>query len=458
MKMNMKKYSLLLFGILLAGALTSCSNEEGIPVITIPQIESAEITTGENITLGDSLYFSAVVNDDETPLSTLEVELTNGEVTLAQKSIRTKGNRVSLNNVSIFVPFAPGIMTGDELTLHLTLINVDGGETKVEKTIRAERPALPAVLYMVLSDNTVIELHAGDENPQLYESAEGVYKSAFSAKIASGENPLEADFVWNGGAENNTAVIGDPFGADVRFSYTNWLVQKIRFNALTFTLDMDGLNMIINVNSVQLLAAGDYLHAEVEFTKNQTFTIEGVVNPESSYNRDFFAYDPDNGSFTFTGESGKWDVFYSLSYDYFWVNRMNDTAPDAYWVIGAGHSSAPRWYPDFNEMGWDLEDVKQLAYMKKIGTGLYQASLYLSDQVPWGFDIQIYSNRTWSAEFAVFANDRFTGDKEGMRAAGGSMADIVMDEGFVPGYYRLTMDITGGLGNTKLHFERITSE
>jgi hypothetical protein len=458
MMMNMKKYSLLFLGIFFAGALTSCSNDDEMPVITIPVIESSEITSGDSIILGDSLYFRAVVNDTETPLSTLEVELTNGDMTLAKKSIRTKGNRVSLENVSLFVPFAPGIRNDDKLTLKLTLINVDGGEAKVEKTIRAVRPELPDTLYIVLSDKSVIELYATDKNLLVYESAEGVYKNAFSAKIATAKDPLEAVFVWNGGIETNSSVIGDPFGSDVRFSYTNWLVKKIRFDALNFTLDMEGQSMLIRVNGVLLVAAGDYLHAEIEFTENQTFTIEGIENPEDSYNRDFFVYDPENDSYTFTGKSGKWDVFYSLSYDYFWVNRMNDTAPNTYWIIGAGHTSVPRWYPDFNDMGWDLDDVKQVAYMKKIGTGLYQASVYLSDQVPWGFDIQVYSNRTWNAEFAVFSNDRITGDKEGIRPAGSSMADIVMDEGFVPGYYRITMDITEGLSNAKMNFERLTSE
>lgn len=456
--MNMKKHSLLLLGIFLAAIFTSCSNDDEVPVITIPSIESAVIASGESITLGDSLFFSAVVNDAQTPLSTLEVALTSGDVTLAQKSIRTKGNRVTLDNASLFVPFAPGIQTNDALTLHLTLINVDGGETKMEKTLTAVRPELPATLFMVLGDESVIELHATEENPLVYESAESVYKSAFSAKIATATDLLNADYVWNGGAENNSALIGGPFGSDVRFSFTNWLVKKIRFNALTFTLDMEGVNMLIKVNGVQLVAAGEYMHAQVDFTENQTFTIEGVQNPEASYNRDFFTYDAASGNYTFTGKSGKWDIFYSLSYDYFWVNRMGDTAPDTYWIIGAGHSSSPRWYDDFNDIGWDLDDVKQVAYMKKLNAGIYQASVYLSDQVPWGFDIQVYSNRTWSAEFAVFANDRFTGDSEGMRAAGGSMADIVMNDGFVPGYYRLTLDITAGLDNAKMDFERLTSE
>ena len=96
--------------------------------------------------------------------------------------------------------------------------------------------------------------------------------------------------------------------------------------------------------------------------------------------------------------------------------------------------------------------------MKPIEANKYQASIYLSDQVPWGFDIQIYSNRTWKANFAVFANDRLTGDIEGFLAAGRNMADLVMSDGFVPGYYRLTLDITDGLAKAKVHIERLIAE
>lgn len=458
MMMNMRILRIFLVWTLLTGALFSCNDDNQEMVITIPEIETVAFAGGESITLGDSLFFNAVVSDEVTPLSTLEVELwTDGEL-LTSKSIRTRGNSVALDRISLFVPFVPNIVTGDELVVRFTLINIDGGETTVEKTLEAVRPTLPGTLYIVMSDETVITLYATEENPMMYESEEGGYASTFSAKIATAEDPLEAQFVWNAGTEDNTAVIGDKFGTDVRFAYDSWLVKKIKFDALSFTLDIDGLKLVVKVNGVQMIASGEYLYAGVDFTENQEFEIEGVENPEEAYNRDFFTYNAETGKYRFTGKTGKWDVYYSLNYNYIWVNRMADVAPETYWIIGAGHSSVPRWYPAFNDVGWDLDDVKQVVYMKPVGENKYSASVYLSDQVPWGFDIQVYSNRTWGAEFAVFSNDRFTGDMEGMRAAGGSMADIVMDDGFIPGYYLMTLDITEGLGSAKMDFERLMAE
>lgn len=454
----MNIYKLLLAGALLTVGLLSCNNDDAETVITIPEIETLAVSGSDNVTLGDSVFFNATVNDDKTPLSTLEVELLSKEVVLEHKTIRTKGNKVSLSDISIFVPFMPNVATGDELTLRFTLINVNGGEAKMEKKLKAVRPQLPETLYMVLSDESVIELHATEENPLMYESDEGGYVSAFSAKIATSPNPLEAEYVWNAGDKDNTAVIGNKFGPDVRFSYNSWLVKKIKFDAFSFTLDVEGLKLVVKVKGVQMIASGEYLYAGVNFTKGGEFEIEGIENPEAACNRDFFTYNAQTGKYTFTGESGKWDVYYSLNYNYIWVNRMADVAPATYWIIGAGLSSIPRWYPAFNDVGWDLDDVKQLAYMKPIEANKYQASIYLSDQVPWGFDIQIYSNRTWKANFAVFANDRLTGDIEGFLAAGRNMADLVMSDGFVPGYYRLTLDITDGLAKAKVHIERLIAE
>ena len=135
---------------------------------------------------------------------------------------------------------------------------------------------------------------------------------------------------------------------------------------------------------------------------------------------------------------------------------MTDVAPVTYWIIGHGFTSSPTWNSAFNSIGWDLNDVKQLAYMRLLEPNKYQATVYLSDQHDWGgFDIQIFSNRTWDAQFAVFSNDLFTGDSSGVSVAGGSMADLVGGEGFIPGYYRITLDVSDGLNKSKVDFKRL---
>lgn len=209
------------------------------------------------------------------------------------------------------------------------------------------------------------------------------------------------------------------------------------------------------IKNTTLSSSGSYYYASINFTKNEEVVISGINDIDKAYNRDFFEYNAATGKYKFTGNSGNWDVYYSTELNYIWVTRMNDIAPATYWIVGCGFSSIPRWYTAFNTLGWDMNDVKQLAYMKYLGNNKYQATIYLSDQTEWGFDIKMHSNRTWDANYAVFANNRITGDKKGIKVAGANNADIVMDSNFTPGYFRLTLDISGGLSKAKVNLEKL---
>lgn len=452
----MKTFKILFLLIFISAIFVSCSDNDESSTIVVPVIESLAIKGNENIKLGDSIYFDAKVSDAVRPLSTLEVELVANDVVISSKSIRTKGNSVSLDNISLFVPFTSNIATGDELKVNFTLINVDGGETKEQKTLKAIRPELPETLYLILSDKSVIELHAKENTPYIYESEEGGYPSTFSTKIATSEDPAQANYVWNAGIDDNVASVGDRFGSDIKFSYSNWLVKKIIFDAFSFNFDIEGLRLVIKVNNVQMMASGNYLYASVDFTKGQEFSISGIDNIEQAYNRDFFEYNAETKTYKFIGESGKWDVYYSLEYNYIWVNRMTDVAPATYWIIGHGFSSSPTWNSAFNSIGWDLNDVKQLAYMRLLEPNKYQATVYLSDQHDWGgFDIQMFSNRTEHAQFAVFSKDLLSGDISGVSVGGDNMADLVGKKGFSTGYYRITLDVSDGLNKSKVDFKRL---
>ena len=169
----MKTFKILFLLIFISAIFVSCSDNDDNSTIVVPVIESLAIKGNENIKLGDSIYFDAKVSDAVRPLSTLEVELVANDVVISSKSIRTKGNSVSLDNISLFVPFTSNIATGDELKVNFALINVDGGETKEQKTLKAIRPELPETLYLILSDKSVIELHAKENTPYIYESEEG---------------------------------------------------------------------------------------------------------------------------------------------------------------------------------------------------------------------------------------------------------------------------------------------
>lgn len=452
----MKKYYFIVLYFVLFAFIVSCDEKDDEVKSSVPVIETLTIQGGENITLNDSIYFDATVSDAIRPLSTLEVELVVNDVVLNKKSIRTKGMSVDLKNVSLFMPFNPNIASGDVVQVNFTLINVDGAEAKQQKTLKAQRPDLPDKLYLVTSDKSVIELNVSQSNPYLYESSEGDYASSFNTKIATSQDLSNAEYIWNGTAEDNLAAIGREFGSDVKFAFDNWIVRKITFDAYTFKLGVEGLQLNVKVNDTLLRLSGEYLHAEIAFTQGEEFSIEGLDNVAEAYNRDFFAYDSTTGKFTFLGETGTWSVYYSLTYNYIWVNRMTDTAPTNYWIIGSGFTSIPRWYNDFNDMGWSWDDVKQVVYMRAVGSNKYQADVYLSDKHIWGLDMKMYSSlNPDNYQQAVFDTNLFSGDSAGFRAAGGDSADIVNTSDFVEGYYRITLDISDGIEKAKVDFKKL---
>lgn len=93
--------------------------------------------------------------------------------------------------------------------------------------------------------------------------------------------------------------------------------------------------------------------------------------------------------------------------------------------------------------------------MKPLGNNKYQSTIYLSDQTKWGFDIKMYSKRSWSAKYVTFADSRITGDKQGIKVSGDKNADLVMGSNFTPGYFRITLDVSPGLKNAKVNIERL---
>src|SRR5690606_33189567 len=101
-----------------------------------------------------------------------------------------------------------------------------------------------------------------------------------------------------------------------------------------------------------------------------------------------------------------WEVSYSSAYNYIWVTRQSDVAPDAFWIVGHGFTCAPVWNDDFNYDGWTFEDVTRMGYTVKIAENKYQCTLFVSDTHEWGsFEFEIYSNKEWGKDGGIELQD-----------------------------------------------------
>jgi uncharacterized protein YjdB len=181
-------------------------------------------------------------------------------------------------------------------------------------------------------------------------------------------------------------------------------------------------------------AGSNLVQGNVYLEKDKEIVIMGV-DPSTyaaAYNRDFMAYDAATGKLTFIGETGYWDVFYSSKYNYFWVARMSDVAPACHWIIGNGFACPPVWHGDFSDDGWSTGNMRQMAYMRLLGDGKYQATI----SIDAAFDFVTFANRAWGGQLYDYTLIA----PPGIGLHPNNNSDVINVEGFVPGYYRFTYD------------------
>lgn len=454
--MNLKNNILKYLCCTLVILLSACEEETGRVVYpySAPEISNFEVSVSEQMAAADSLFFSIDIKDNQTPLSTLEVSLSLGGNQIYSQSIRTKGMDASIKNYGIYVPFDAGLEDNTEATLTLVAINVEGSETKQEHQFRVMRPEIPETIYLHL-DGQVIPMEQSQDNPYEYVTVSGTYPTQFAGKVSTSQTLEESKLIWGYAEDVNYAALISETGAGFTFDYQDWQIEQITFNTLTFKVGAIGTYEVYTINGVELEASAGYYKSAISFEQGQEVEVTGFVDIEGAYNRDFFEYNPSTGKLTFLRESGMWEVYYSSKYNYMWIVRMDDVAPEAFWLIGHGFISAPVWNDDYNTGGWDTEDVSRMAYAVKVADNTYQTTIYLNNTHEWAsFEIEIYSDRQWNKTNGMELKEgALSGDMSGFTISQSN--GITNTAEFVPGYYRLTFDTSAGVGNEKLSLTRL---
>lgn len=433
---NTMKKNIFICTLFAALGVLACQPEE--KPSTGSAIAMSEIEMVEELQVPGTLDFALTVTDDNVDLSTLEVSASLEDGTLlASKSVRTRGRKAEVKD-NLDIPFGAGMAQGSEFVMSFEAINVNGDSKKEIRKVSIVRPALPETLYMTIGDE-VLELAQSLENPNLYLSEEGSYENVTSAIISTGEELSEAEFIWGASEEENKGLICEFSGAEgISISYPSVIVEKYTFDVLTFTVGVEGTELNISVNGTKLEPAAGLLYANVAFTQNSEVEITGIEDLDAAWNRDFFG--ENEGKFTFLRESGNYDVYYAPRYNYIWIVKNGAVDPECLWIVGHGFTSATTWHEDYGYGGWEIEPVTRLAYAVRVESGVYQASMFLSDKHEWAsFEFEIYSDLEENKNHTFTGLTGFTNGIKLSGAADGKPG-LTSDTGFQPGYYTITFD------------------
>ncbi len=439
-----------------AGLFSSCI-EDSFRVVyphSTPTLSGLQLSTEGAVKANEEFHFSVKVSDEKTPLSTLEVKVQSGDAVLYKESIRTKGNSAEIVDHNLVLPFKAGLETA-EAQLTLTAINVEGDEASVSTSFTLERPNLPNSLYLYMPDGKVVTMRRSASNEYLYESTKGSYPQEFTAKIASAKNLDDAEFIWGASETPNNAELIDGTGAGFTFNFTGWRIDRVTFNTLTFELGVVGESQDYAIGDLQLVNELGLFNGVGTFEKGKRYTVNGFDDIAGAYNRDFFELN-DDGTLTFLRDSGEWQITYSKKFNYIWVYRSAENAPDCYWLVGHGFTCASQWNSYYSDAdGWNLEDITQMGYLVKIDSHKYQCTVYLNPDHKWSsFEVEIYSDHEWGKGLGMLLYEgSILGDNTGFLISQSN--GFTSGPDFVAGYYRLTFDNTGGVGKETLTVKRI---
>lgn len=350
----------------------------------------------------------------------------------------TLGATPSPRNYNEKIPFNIIWRSTDE---NIAIINENGMITPVEFgnasiiVSSVEKPSVQATIPIAIVENPITEIQVPSTTLDLilYEIV-----TITPALIPTNYSVKDASLNW---------VSSDPAVVTV----SDGRLEVLEIGSATITVSLNSnpsvkTDIFVNIATPPVVnvdistfvedgAPANTVRSKIRFERGCIIDVAGLsaAEIEASYNRDFMAYDPAKNRLVFLGNSNEYDILYSEVYSYFYIFREQDVAPATYWITGSGHWLSPVPYP--GQPGeWNMGNFLRTGYFRLLGNGRYQITVYLVN----GYDIQIYSNRSWGGVL----NYPITGGIPGI-AYHSNGVDIVDSGGFVPGTYRITVDIPG---------------
>lgn len=427
----MKKINYSIIALALAAGMMSCSKSSDERLST-PTIVSATLNPS-SLTYGDSLELKAVVHDEVTPLSTLEVAFEVDGVIVQRQSIRTKGNNVTVDK-KFLIPFAKGATEGAKVTAYLTAINIDGYEAKQSVVAVTMRRPVFEKLYLQMKNGTTLELTPRAGNADIYESVKDYYSNNIFGRIVSKKDLT--GYIWAMvDSKMDLAADTDPF---FNLNDPTMIPDRIIFNTKTFELQFEGVKldpMTFNGSQFTVKKPG-IMQLTMSLVQNQLVDIKGFSKLDAAIDPDFFVKDGDK--YKFLGESGSYYFQYHIDNNFIYVEQSSSVYPNALWACGVGMGKPMS--PLKKTTSWNWNEPTDYCFVRKVGATKYQLTVYLKHEtgLSWSDEVsfKFFNQKGWGGEFDTRTlktlPNGFVAKSDGNVGATTDLAE---------GVYKLTLDL-----------------
>ena len=348
--------------------------------------------------------------EDEIPLTGIQIiNMSTGEpVDLTEPLTVWYNNSVTLQaqplpaNQNEIVPFAVGwtsddddvatvvngAVTGDDVGDAVITVTVTG-KTSITVDIEisvVENPIteiqVPATLSMIAGGTQTLNPVFLPANYSVKAASAALQWSTSNANIVDVTQDGELEAVGNGEATITVSLISNPA---VKADITVTVTGAAELGEIKFA----DFEPYVGHHPYQGLyqPTHNLQYAKLNLQAGREYLITGFTGAsydlERAYNRDFMDWDEVKGTVTFTGQTGEWDVYYSETINYFWVQKDDAVYPETMWMRGRDFTHAAFWHSSNSSwsvgigIGFDPRIIHQ-GYMKPLGNDVFQAHVYMA--------------------------------------------------------------------------------
>ena len=373
-----------------------------------PLIQDAQVSAEgkTEITAGETVRLQAKISDNFNELKSCSVEIKYGNNSIMTKDFNLSGNEDSID-WSFEMPFAANLEDGGIYPeISLTASNVAGGfyTTRIsrDKNVSVLRPADPAKLYAIDSQDHSVELLREAADSRNYTSVPGgnlseLGSSFWIAEKITGSGPDYNGNVW--GLKNGKIQIVENGDAAINIGDTGgYGISKLSFDIYAFTLGKL-LDLCIEVNKADMDTQSqngvNYLAKEnVQLVRDCQVKFTGFGALKDMLQSDRYEI-LDETSAKFTGHNTNWSFYYDVEDNWMITNYASFHAPDQVWVTGKnacfplGNDNSTN---DLNYLAGDGKARVSTLSAVKDESGDFNILVYLKEN----FVIQPFRRVKWS--------------------------------------------------------------